>query len=70
MSTVEERLNVLEEQVSLLSQQVSKAGRNGNWLDRVAGSFRDDPEFDEILRLGKLFREQYDANDLEDVVEG
>ena len=27
-----------------------------NWFAQVSGSFRDDPEFGEILRLGREFR--------------
>ena len=27
-----------------------------NWIDRITGSFQDDPEFDEILRLGREMR--------------
>ncbi len=28
-----------------------------NWLPAVLGRFKDDPEFDELVRLGKEFRE-------------
>jgi len=28
----------------------------GNWLEKVAGSFENDPEFDEVVRLGKELR--------------
>ena len=30
---------------------------NGTWVDEVAGSFENDPEFDEVVRLGKELRE-------------
>ena len=63
MSTVEERLNALEAQVSMLAQQVAKVRDNGDWLDRVAGSFRNEPEFGEVLRLGKEFRDQDKLDD-------
>lgn len=28
-----------------------------NWVDRVSGSFKDDPEFEEVLRYGREYRE-------------
>ena len=34
---------------------VDREGR-GNWLEKVAGSFEHDPEFDEVVRLGKELR--------------
>ena len=58
MSTVDDRLSALEMEVSILRQQVSTGSQNGNWLDQVAGSFRDQPEFDEVLRLGRQIRQQ------------
>ena len=55
--TVEERLSKLERDVALLkSQSESGAARTG-WITDVMGSFKDDPDFDEILRLGKKIRD-------------
>lgn len=34
-----------------------RAGAQPSWFDRVAGSFKDDPEFDDILRLGRDIRQ-------------
>jgi hypothetical protein len=28
-----------------------------NWVDRVSGSFKDDPGFEEVLRYGREYRE-------------
>jgi hypothetical protein len=28
-----------------------------NWVDQISGSFKDDPEFEEILRYGREFRQ-------------
>jgi hypothetical protein len=63
MSTVEKRLTVLERQVSTLLQQISKLNDHSDWLDKVTGSFKDDQEFEEILRLGKEIRDQDGLND-------
>jgi hypothetical protein len=58
MSSVEDRLSMLETQVTVLQQQLGPRGRNEDWLNRVSGSFRNEPDFDEILRLGREIREQ------------
>lgn len=36
---------------------------SGNWIDAISGTFKDDPEFDEILRLGKEIRNADQAAD-------
>ena len=51
---VEERLAVLEAEVAALKRTVKP---NPNWFDCVAGSMKDDPEFDEVLRLGREIRQ-------------
>jgi hypothetical protein len=28
-----------------------------NWVDQISGSFKDDPEFEEVLRYGREYRE-------------
>jgi hypothetical protein len=35
------------------------------WIDRITGSFKDDPDFEEILRLGQEIRkaDRLDAED-------
>ena len=54
--TVEERLTVLEREIADLKRQVLLARAAGNWFTFVAGSFRDDPEFEEVLGLGRAIR--------------
>ncbi len=54
--TIEQRLELLEAQVSELKQRLDQANSRANWFDKVAGSFQNDPEFDEILRLGREIR--------------
>lgn len=53
------RIETLEAEVGALKAQV-KAGGNKtaarSWLDG-AGAFKDDPLFDEIVRLGREYRE-------------
>jgi hypothetical protein len=50
---VEERLAVLETEVAELKRSL-RPGET--WFNRVAGSMKDDPEFDEVLRLGREIR--------------
>ena len=58
MAPIEERLRALEEEVARLKEQLSVAAQNGKWWERISGSFRDLPEFEEVLRLGREYRGQ------------
>lgn len=40
----------------ILHQALVDREQKTNWLEQVAGSFENDPEFDEIVRLGKELR--------------
>jgi len=57
MSSVEKRLEKLENEVAQLklSQPISDSlsTKKPGWISRIVGSFKDDPEFDEILKLGR-----------------
>lgn len=54
--TIEERLAAVEHELAELKRK-TQSGRDGNcWIERIAGTFRDDPDFDEIIRLGREFR--------------
>ena len=46
----------LEAAVSELQRRLA-APAPDNWLQRITGTFKDDPEFDEVIRLGREFRE-------------
>jgi len=54
---IEKRVEALEHQVAELTHHL---GRNQSPEDRfrhLSGSFADEPEFDEVLRLGREIRE-------------
>jgi hypothetical protein len=53
--SVEERLGVVEEAIVALQKQLV-ASQPINWLDRVTGSFKDEPAFDEVLAYGREIR--------------
>ena len=55
-ATIEERLADVEKDVTELKLGFSRLGDKRDWIDRIVGSFKDDPEFDEILRLGREIR--------------
>lgn len=59
--SVEERLSALEKKVDQLIERLEPA--NGDWISRVIGSFANCPEFDEVIRLGREYRNQYVAED-------
>ena len=54
--SVEERLAILEQEVAELKRVNSPGSPKPNWLGKIAGTFKDDPEFGEILRLGQEIR--------------
>jgi hypothetical protein len=56
-ATVEQRLVEVEREVADLKSEIGRLRSKPNWIDQISGSFRDDPEFDEILRLGREIRE-------------
>lgn len=59
--TLEERVARIEEELKALRKQKSEVT---GWR-RLVGTFDNDPEFDEIVRLGKAWRDaqipDYDA---------
>ena len=56
--TLEERLTHLEEElVAVKKRLLNSPAETTNWLDRIFGSFKDDPIYDEAMRLGREFRE-------------
>lgn len=55
--SIEERLTAVERELADLKTRLSATPKSENWVDKISGSFKDDPEFDEILRLGREFRQ-------------
>jgi hypothetical protein len=67
MATVEERLEQLEKEVTFLklsqSSKIDLAAKKPGWIAKIEGSFKDDPDFAEILRLGREERQTDILND-------
>jgi hypothetical protein len=55
-TTLEERVALLEAEVARLKQLVSQAPPAKNWIERISGSMKDQPAFEEVIRLGREFR--------------
>lgn len=56
-TTIEERLAKVERELNQLKAAVGSCGSKAGWLFRLTGSRKDDPVFDEIVRLGKEIRD-------------
>ena len=57
LAQFEERLQKLEAQVQELQKTTGQV-KPVPWHRQALGQFKDDPVFDEIVRLGKEFRDQ------------
>jgi hypothetical protein len=57
-TTLEQRMNVLEETVRELKESMNARKPTVDWLDRVIGSMKDEPAFDEVLAHGHAIREK------------
>ena len=62
LQQLEQRLTDLERQVAALQQQVRPLRPLASVQDTF-GIFANDPEFDEIARLGQEYREQVNSQD-------
>lgn len=60
LEQLEQKVNELERQVAQLRQEI-KPFRPMASLEDTFGMFADDPDFDEIVRLGREYREQANA---------
>ena len=53
---IEKRVEALERQVTELRQQLAQKQSPDDRFRRLSGSFANEPEFDEVLRLGGEIR--------------
>lgn len=56
-ATWEPRLIVLENKVGQLQEALNARQPAPDWLDRLIGSMKDEPAFDEVLALGRAIRQ-------------
>lgn len=55
-SRIEQRLTAVEHAVSELQRQFATVPAIANWLEQIAGSFKDAPSFEEVLEFGRAIR--------------
>ena len=55
--TLEQRVEMIERELNALKSFVTKSPQKP-WWQKIAGIFKNDPAFDEILSLGQAIREQ------------
>jgi hypothetical protein len=55
--SIEERVAKVEKEIERLKDQSKGSKDKSNWISDISGSFKDDAEFDEILRLGREERQ-------------
>ena len=65
---LENRIAVLEKEVAFLKQKIEKEGKSEEpWWKQIAGTFANDPIYDEAMKLGREYRlsqrEDYDKDD-------
>jgi hypothetical protein len=57
-ATLEQRLTALENAVGALQEAMkTRKPTSDNWLDRVIGSMKDEPAFEQVLAYGRAIRE-------------
>ena len=56
-ATLERRLTALEDAVRELQEVINARKPAADWLERVAGSMKDEPAFDEVLAHGRAIRQ-------------
>lgn len=67
IEALEERMTALETEVRQLKQQSSSANPDVTnklpWWEQIRGQFKDDPVYDEAMRIGREWRESEDVMD-------
>jgi hypothetical protein len=54
--TIESRLESLEREMVELRQRLNRTAGSENWLQKIVGSQEADPDFAEVLELGRQAR--------------
>lgn len=54
---LEQRVALLEAEVARLKKKVESDLSSRPWWEKIAGTFADDPAYDEAMRLGREYRE-------------
>ena len=55
-AALEQRMTALEDAMRELQKAMTARNPAPDWLDRVIGSMKDEPAFDEVLAYGQAIR--------------
>ncbi len=55
--TIVQRLENVEKELAELKGEIRALIPRPDWISAIAGTFKDDLEFEEVLRLGREFRD-------------
>jgi hypothetical protein len=58
-----ERLLAVETALKEIQRRLATLPPAPNWLDEIIGSFKDEPAFEEVIALGRTFRESQPYSD-------
>jgi hypothetical protein len=54
---LEQRVTVLEKELARLRTKVEGPGGVKPWWERIAGTFENDPVYEEAMKLGREYRQ-------------
>ncbi|MGI0481274.1 hypothetical protein ACN4EE_10820 [Geminocystis sp. CENA526] len=57
---IEQRLSNLEQELSEVKNILNSNSQKYNWWLKIAGTFENDPTFDEVEKLGQEWRKSAD----------
>ena len=57
LAELEQRLAAVESQLAELRRQSGPPATN--WIEEIAGTFENDPVFEEVVRYGREYRESH-----------
>lgn len=64
---LEERVAILEAEVARLKNQIEHQTESTTpWWKKVSGTFKDNPAFEEAMRLGREYRESQRSDLIEE----
>lgn len=64
---VDQRLGALEREVAQIKQVIATSPPTGkNWVEEISGSMVEFPEFDEVAKLGREWRQRMNETDQQD----
>jgi hypothetical protein len=66
--TLEERVTAIEAELARLKKQLAREELRTDvpWWKEIWGTFKDDPEYEEAMRLGREYRESLRPKDDDD----